>query len=48
MIFISISFISIHEGHFEKDIMHIVQIDEHITEAQIEKGRNLFFLKIYF
>ena len=36
--FISISFISIPETRFEKKKKHIVQIDKHIAEAQIEKN----------
>ena len=36
--FISISFISIPEARFEKKNKHIVQIDKHIAEADIEKN----------
>ena len=37
--FLSISFISIPEARFEKKNKHIVQIDKHIAEAQIERKK---------
>ena len=41
--FISISFINIPEARFEKN-KHIVPIDKHVAETQIEKFRKLIFI----